>query len=130
MDNDYYNDIIDELIMIFDIENFDSDIEPIVSKYRTSLNSLIEEIKDNLQDVNIIDLEKDYLLKPDSHIEKFSRYELGKFNYWVHTGKNDPLLKYYLKHFNEVTNNKFSFDVEDSVNLLFIKSKLMLMYPD
>ncbi|SGY95087.1 hypothetical protein [Moritella viscosa] len=128
LDNDYYNGVIGDLIIIFEASIGDPELEAIESSYKKSLLPLIDEIKKNLQRVNIEDLENNHLLSPKSALRKELSYELGKFYSWVYGEKYDPLLDYYLKRFNTVSNDKFNFSTEDSDNVLFLKLKLMLSY--
>ncbi|HFV5657230.1 TPA: hypothetical protein ACH9S9_004741, partial [Escherichia coli] len=79
LDNDYYNGEIDDLIMIFEAEVTDADLVPLADKYKESLLPLIEEIKTNLQEMNIVDLANDSELRIRSELDKELRYELGKF---------------------------------------------------
>lgn len=126
LDNDYYNGVIGDLIIIFEGSIGDPELEAIESFYKKSLLPLIDEIKKNLQRVNIEDLENNHLLSPKSALRKELSYELEKFYSWVYGEKYDPLLDYYLKRFNTVSNDKFNFSTEDSDNVLFLKLKLML----
>lgn len=128
LDNDYYNGVIGDLIIIFEASIDDPKLKIIELSYKNSLFPLIEEIKKNLQQVNIEDLENGHLLSPKSPLRKELSYELGKFYSWVYGEKYDPLLDYYLKRFNTVSNDKFNFSIEDSDNELFLKLKLMLSY--
>ena len=126
LDNDYYNGEIDDLIMIFEAEVTDADLVPLADKYKESLLPLIEEIKTNLQEMNIVDLANDSELRIRSELDKELRYELGKFYTWVHGGRYDPLLEYYFERFNASTDGKFKFTKTDDIKLTFLKAKLML----
>lgn len=126
-DNDYYNGVIDDLIVIFEAEFSQEDIKVMVSNYKKSLEILIGEIKDNLQAMNIVDLENSSLLYPRSDLSRELSYELGKFYTWVHGDKCDPLIHYYLERFNKATDFNFSFNINDSIGCLFIKVNLMLL---
>jgi hypothetical protein len=127
LDNDYYKGVIDDLIMIFEAELLKSDLEAIASEYKKSLAPLIEEIKINLQKMNIVDFKHGALLEPRSDLRRVLNYELGKFYTWLYGDKCDPLAQYYLKRFNKETNFKFNFNINDPINSLFIKVKLMLL---
>lgn len=76
--------------------------------------------------MNIVDLENDSDLRVRSDLSRELSYELPKFYTWVHGDRCDPLLDYYLKRFNTVTNGKFNFNKSDEINLIFLKAKLML----
>ncbi len=126
LDNDYYNGEIDDLIMIFEAEVTDADLVPLADKYKESLLPMIQEIKTNLQEMNIVDLANDSELRIRSDLDKELRYELGKFYTWVHGGRYDPLLEYYFERFNASTDGKFKFTKTDDIKLTFLKAKLML----
>jgi hypothetical protein len=127
LDNDYYKGVIDDLIMIFEAELLEFNIEATASEYKKSLVPLIEEIKINLQEMNIVDLKHGSLLEPRSDLKRVLNYELGKFYSWLHADKYDPMAQYYLNRFNKETNCKFNFNINDPINSLFIKVKLMLL---
>ena len=126
LDNDYYNGVIGDLIIIFEASIGDPELKVIESSYKKSLLPLIDEIKKNLQKMTIGDLENSSPLYPNSSLKKELSYELGKFYSCVHSEKNDLLFDYYLDRFNTVSKNKYNFSIEDSDNLLFLKLKLML----
>lgn len=126
LDNDYYNSEIDDLIMIFEAEVTDPKHVPIANRYKNSLLPLIEEIKTNLQTMNIVDLENDSDLRVRSDLSRELSYELPKFYSWVHGDRYDPLLNYYFERFNDATNGKFNFTNTDEIKLTFLKAKLML----
>ncbi|WP_379962574.1 hypothetical protein [Edwardsiella ictaluri] len=127
LNNDYYNSIIDELIMIFEAPPLDNSIENLANNYRASLVPLITEIRENLQAMNISDLEKNYLLEPSSELSKTLSYEIGKFYSWLHSNQYDPLVNYYIERFNKSSNSKYKFSIEDSESSLLLKLKLMLI---
>ncbi|MGP4717657.1 hypothetical protein ACTXGL_13550 [Psychrobacter sp. T6-6] len=126
LDNDYYNGEINDLIMIFEAKVTDPKLMEIADNYKDSLLPIIEEIKTNLQVMNIVDLEDDAMLRVRSNLSMQLGYELSKFYSWVHSDKYDPLLNYYFERFNEVTKGKFNFTSSDETNLTFLKVKLML----
>lgn len=126
LDNDYYNSEIDDLIMIFEAEVTDPELVSIADSYKDSLIPLIEEIKSNLQSMNIVDLKNAYELRVRSDLRRELSYELGKFYSWIHGDRYDPLLHCYFERFNAVTDGKFNFTNTDEINLTFLKAKLML----
>lgn len=127
LNNDYYNGIIDELIMIFEAPPLENSIENLANNYRASLVPLITEIRENLQAMNISDLEKNYLLEPSSGLSKTLSYEIGKLYSWLHSNQYDPLVNYYIERFNRSSNSKYKFSIEDSESSLLLKLKLMLI---
>ncbi|MCL1145411.1 hypothetical protein L2747_05180 [Shewanella marinintestina] len=126
LDNEYYNGEIDDLIMIFEAEVTTLELVSIADSYKGSLLPLIEEIKTNLQTMNIIDLEHGSDLRIRSDLSRELSYELSKFYTWVHDDRYAPLIHYYFERFNDVTNGKFDFNNTDEINLTFLKAKLML----
>ena len=126
LNNDYYNGEIDDLIMIFEAVVTEKALIPIANSYKDSLLPLIKEIKNNLQEMNIVDLENDSDLRVRSDLSRELSYEIGKFYTWVHGGKYDPLLNYYFERFNAVAGGRFDFKETDDIKLTFLKVKLML----
>jgi hypothetical protein len=126
LNNDYYNGEIGDLIMIFEAEVTDPGLMSIADSYKDSLLPLIEEIKTNLQSMNIVDLRNAYELRFRSELRRELSYELGKFYSWIYGDRYDPLLDYYFERFNAVTDGKFNFTNTDEINLTFLKAKLML----
>lgn len=126
LNNDYYNGEIEDLIMIFEAKVPDAELMPLTDSYRKSLLPAIEEIKANLQSMNIVDLKIGSDMECNSDLAKELSYELPKFYSWINSGRHDALLDYYIERFNSVTNNKFNFSESDERNLAFLKIKLML----
>ncbi|WP_133012624.1 hypothetical protein [Marinomonas flavescens] len=126
LDNDYYNGEIDDLIMIFQANVTDAALELLADTYKESLLPTIEEIKANLQSMNIVDLETDSDVNNSSDLGRELSYELPKLYTWIYTGRYDPLLDYYFERFNAVTKGKFKFSENDERNLIFLKVNLML----
>ncbi|MEL0636273.1 hypothetical protein V6259_05755 [Marinomonas sp. TI.3.20] len=126
LDNDYYNGEIDDLIMIFQANVTDAALELLADTYKESLLPTIEEIKANLQSMNIVDLETDSDVNNSSDLGRELSYELPKLYTWIYTGRYDPLLDYYFERFNAVTKGKFKFSENDERNLTLLKVNLML----
>lgn len=126
LNNDYYNGEINDLIMIFEAVVTEKALIPIANSYKDSLLPLIKEIKNNLQEMNIVDLENDSDLRIRSDLSRELSYEIGKFYTWVHGGRYDPLLNYYFERFNAVADERFDFKETDDIKLTFLKVKLML----
>lgn len=66
LNNDYYRTAIDELILIFETSITCKNNREMVASYYVALESLINEIYHNLQEMNLVDLEYDDLLYPVS----------------------------------------------------------------
>ena len=127
LDNEYYNGEIEDLIMIFEAEVTDANLAFLADSYRKSLLPAIEEIKVNLQSINIVDLKRNSDARHSSPISKELSYELQKFHSWIYSNRYDPLLDYYIERLNTVTNNKFKFSKGDDRKLTLLKVKLMLV---
>ena len=126
LDNDYYGSEIEDLIMIFEAKVTEPSLVSMAERYKNSLLPLIEEIKKNLQEMNIVDLKNDSSLRVCPEISKELSYELSKFFSWIRSNKYDPLLNFYFERFNKFTNGRFNFNDSDEIKLTFLKSKLML----
>ena len=96
------------------------------AEFKESLLPLIEEIKTNLQMVDIKDLEHHSLVYIDSTLDSELSYELPKFYSWLYRGEYDPLLDYYIRKLNKVSDNKYKFSESDGCDKSFLKLKLML----
>ena len=86
LDNDYYRTTIDELILIFETPITCKNNREMAESYYIALESLIDEIYHNLQEMTLVDLEYDDLLYPVSNKlpngwgywrEKLSEYVFG-----------------------------------------------------
>lgn len=125
LDNDYYNEVINDLTIIFSTSLGD-EYHDEETKFKESLLPLIGEIRSNLQDVNIKDLEHHSLIYIDSTLDSTLSYELPKFYSWLYHGRPDPMLDYYINKINKVSNNQYKFDKSDGRDETFLKLKLML----
>jgi len=95
--------------------------------YNPKDNTLIEEITNNLQQMNMDDFVNGHLLSLKSNFKKELSYEIGKFYSWFYGENNDSLLDYYLERFNAASNSKYEFSINDSEKTLFLKVKMMLV---
>ena len=125
LDNDYYHGMINDLIIIFRT-TLDDEYKVEEAEFKESLLPLIEEIKTNLQMVDIKDLEHHSLVYIDSTLDSELSYELPKFYSWLYRGEYDPLLDYYIRKLNKVSDNKYKFSESDGCDKSFLKLKLML----
>ncbi|WP_256383846.1 hypothetical protein [Photobacterium toruni] len=126
--NDYYRSTLEELALLLSTHLSEAELAREALKFKNSLEPLIEELRQNLQEVNILDLHHDDLLNPTSSIESELQYELPKF-YSCVLGQcryEDPLFEFYLKRINEVSNNKYQLKISDSDGQLLLKLKLIL----
>ncbi|MBE0362122.1 hypothetical protein PULV_a3921 [Pseudoalteromonas ulvae UL12] len=125
-DNDYYESVINDLIIIFGTTLDGEEYQTEEVEFKESLLPLIEEIKTNLQSVEIKDLEYHSLIYINSSLDSELSYELPKFYSWLYRGEDDPLLNYYIKRLNKVSENKYKFNETDGCDKSFLKLKLML----
>lgn len=126
LDNDYYHGMISDLIIIFRTTLDDEAYLSEEKAFKESLIPLIEEIKINLQAVEIKDLDHHFLIDIVSTLDSELSYELPKFYSWLYRGEDDPLLDYYIKKLNKISNNKYKFNELDGCDKSFLKLKLML----
>lgn len=126
LDNDYYESMINDLIIIFRTTLDGEEFQTEEAEFKESLLPLIEEIKTNLQSVEIKDLEHHSLIYINSSLDSELSYELPKFYSWLYRGEDDPLLNYYIKRLNKVSENKYKFNETDGCDKSFLKLKLML----
>lgn len=126
--NDYYRSTLEELALLLSTHLSEAELAEEELKFKNSLEPLIEELRKNLQEVNIVDLQNDNLLNPTSSIESTLQYELPKFYSSVLGSRRDedPLFEFYLKRINEVSNHKYQLKVSDSDGQLLLKLKLIL----
>lgn len=94
--------------MILEVKVTVPELVPIADNYKDSLLPLIEEIKTNLQSMNIVDLENDSDLRVRSDLSKKLSYELGKLYRWIHGDRYDPLLHFYSERLNEKALHNYS----------------------
>jgi hypothetical protein len=127
LDNEYYNGVINDLIIIFEANIDNTELKDIESAYKESLLPLIAEITNNLQQMNMDDFENGHLLSLKSNFKKELSYEIGKFYSWVYGESCDSLLDYYLERLNAASNSKYEFSINDSEKTLFLKVKMMLV---
>ncbi|EMR34354.1 hypothetical protein [Vibrio harveyi] len=126
--NDYYRSTLEELALLLSTHLSEADLAEEELKFKNRLEPLIKELRQNLQEVNIVDLQHDDLLNPTSSIESTLQYELPKFYSCVlgHRRYEDPLFEFYLKRINEVSSDRYQLKVSDSDGQLLLKLKLIL----
>lgn len=127
LNNDHYIYTINDLIKIFRISLGEHELKKKEIIFKEALEPLISEIRKNLQDMNLIDLEEskaiNYSLKNKAHT-----YELTKLHTWLYNDNIDSLGEYYLDRMNEISNGEYSFSILDSKEVNFLKLKIMLYF--
>lgn len=126
LNNDYYRSTIDELIIIYEHNIISENLKIEEHDYKIELLQLVTEVKDNLQNMNLSDLEYDSILNPDHHSS--ITYPISKLFNCDFDPSNDPLFDYYMKEMNDYSSGKYDFRSDQSKNELFLKLKLMLYY--
>lgn len=95
LNNDNYRYTIDDLITIYEAKNTLKENKQLVDEYREGLINIIEEVKVNLQNMNIIDFKTDYILNPQFPSEIL--YPLSKLSECLKGYRDDSLYSYYIK---------------------------------
>lgn len=126
LDNDYYESTINDLIIVFRTTVDDVELKQEEFAFKSSLLPLIDEIEQNLQCVEIKDLECHSLIYIDSNLDSELSYVLPKFYSWIYHQNSDPLLDYYIKQLNKVSDGKYKFSYLDGSDISFLKLKLLL----
>jgi len=104
--NDYYDNIIDELIIIFNTNINDEINESKVREYKTMIEDCIDEIYTNLQNMSLLELIICKKLEIKISNEGMLRYAFSKLSDQVHSNIYKPLIcedeirKYISKYFN------------------------------
>ena len=79
-----------------------------------------------MKNAEVKDLEHHSLVYINSTLDSELSYELPKFYSWLYRGEYDPLLDYYIRKLNKVSDNKYKFSESDGCDKSFLKLKLML----
>lgn len=129
--DDYYNYILDKLIGFFNLDCIDNKNNPIIERYLEKLEVVVDELKNNIQEMNFIELESDYIIniKYPSEIyynltkvwSYYNTYERDFDNYNYYIG---PIAE-YLKDYAEI-----NYDMEYYDCLLNINAGLFEYWKD
>jgi len=123
--SDYYHGILWELDILFSAELSEPHLKSEEQEYKDELLQLVNEIRKNIQSMNMVDLEYDYLL-PGSLPKNHLQYDISKVLTSISNDRYDPLLRMYVKNFNEYSNNHYDFKLSESINVIYLKLKLMI----
>lgn len=99
LNNDYYNYIIEELIIIFEAENTIAENILVVNDYRNKLNDVVIELKDNLQQMKFEELSCNGIIEYDH--PKEIHYHLSKIFECLRGTVYDHLYIYYIKKISD-----------------------------
>jgi len=93
--------------------------------FKDSQKALLEEVFNNLQNMNLVDL-LHCNTSSRSAPERELSYELPKIYSWIYSDREDPMLDYYMRRLNKVSNDEYEFSENDGSDRTFLKLKLFL----
>jgi hypothetical protein len=125
LNNDYYRSTILDLKMTFSSTTGLDHLREQEFSYKEYQKSLLNEVKNNLQEMNLIDLVHCDVLKNRSP-ENELRYELPKLYYWIYSQKADPMLDFYMRRLNDISDNKYEFSELDGPERTYLKLNIFL----
>lgn len=123
--NDYYNESIAELILIFNTNLCSSVLQEEENAYKEELLKVINELKANLQAMNIVDLVTDKILNPYYPYDKIG-YSISKLYTYDFDSRKEPLYDFHLKELDKFSSNIYNFTGTKTKNEIILKLKLML----
>lgn len=127
-DNDYYRMLIGELISLFDACIKEPHLQQEAEHFKTKLLPIIHEIRCHLQTMNLDELKttKDVLVSRvcNQQID----YVLGKMFTWLHSGKHDPLARFYFDQLNKYSEGRYNFNASDDDDTTLLKLRMMLFH--
>ena len=125
LDNDYYRSTILDLKMIFGCNTGLVHLQEQEALFKNSKKALLEEVLNNLQNMNLVDLVHCDTLSRKPPERKLS-YELPKLYSWIYSERYDPMLDYYMRRLNKISNEEYEFSENDGPERTFLKLKLFL----
>jgi hypothetical protein len=128
LNSDYYRYAIDELITIFSNQLANSNLCEKEQIYKDKLGFLIEEIKSNLQSMDLKDFLNHKVLYPD--YPSSIHYPVSKLFNCGFDALKDPFFWFYIGELNEHSSGKYEFGTEKSSGELLLKIKIMLYFED
>jgi hypothetical protein len=123
--NDYYNESIKELIMIF---NTTISIPELIEEeriYKNELLNVVNEIKSNLQLMEIVDLKTDKILNPNYPYDRLG-YSISKLYTYNFDSRKEPLYDSHLKQLDDFSNHIYQFRGTKTKEEIILKLKMML----
>ncbi|EQB4331116.1 hypothetical protein ACYJ2D_001113 [Providencia stuartii] len=125
----HYTNTIDELITLFSVKLKENHLVEKENKYKELLNDLINEIRNNLQTMNLVELTNARLLDYELNEKtKSYSYYIIKFSEWLNCNINNDMFISCLNEMNKMSENEYIFSMQDSKNITFLKFKMMLFY--
>ena len=125
LNTDYYNSTIDELIRIFSTTINDESLIYEELEYKNELLLLIDEIKDNLQAMNLVDLVNDKVLNPE-YPDPNLGYSISKLYSCDFKYSHDPLFNFHMKELDRFSNSRYNFCNTSDPDVILLKMKIML----
>jgi len=123
--NDYYNESIDGLITIFNTTLHSKELAEEEKNYKNELLKVVNEIKSNLQSMNIVDLITDKILNPDYPYDNIA-YSISKLYTYDFDSRKEPLYNFHLKKLDEFSNDIYQFKGTKTKDKIILKLKMML----
>lgn len=123
--NEYYKSTIDELLVIYTTNLNNEELAKEEELYKEKLLLVIEEIRSNLQNMNLVDLKTDNIINPEYPYKKVG-YAISKLYTYDFDPELEPLFDCHMRELNDFSNNIYNFNKRDSKNQMVVKLKLML----
>ncbi|WP_217546428.1 hypothetical protein [Pantoea sp. GbtcB22] len=123
--SDYYQGMLWELALLFRTELTEPHLKVEEQDYKAELLQLINELRKNIQSMNMIELKYDYLL-PNSLPKYHLQYDISKVLSSISNSRYDPLLPMFIRNFNEYSHNHYDFKPSESIEVIYLKLKLMI----
>ncbi|MBU5288280.1 hypothetical protein AALJ34_16755 [Paraclostridium bifermentans] len=102
LENDYYENLINNLIMMFSANITEIKNKGIISNYIKELRLLIDEIRINIQNMEFKELENECLI--DFNLPNKIKYEISKTYDYIYSDKYDPILKFNIEQISQYLN--------------------------
>ncbi|EMF0803803.1 TPA: hypothetical protein ACV5CR_001341 [Klebsiella aerogenes] len=123
--NEYYHYTISELITIFSVTLTEEKLKSDELAFKDKLLPLIVEIRRNLQNMKLVDLECGNGVIVSSLPGRALSYELPKLFSLLHSERYDPLIDYYFKQLNKYCDEKYTFRITDGYGITLLKIRMM-----
>lgn len=127
-DNDYYRMLIGELISLFDARIKEPHLQQEAEDFKTKLLPVIHEIRCNLQTMNLDDLKTSKDVLVSRVCDRQMDYVLGKMFTWLHSGRYDPMSRFYFDQLNKYSEGRYNFNSSDDDDTTLLKLRMMLFH--
>lgn len=102
LNNDYYKDLINNLVIMFTANITEVRNKEIIFNYTQKLRLLIDEIRENIQNMEFRELENEHLI--NFNLPKEIRYEISKTYNYIHSDRYEPLLEFNINQISKYLN--------------------------